>query len=85
VLLVVDARRGLEREEEELLAYLAALPRPAMVVATKIDKLARNAARAALAAMGARVPIIGFSARTGEGRDRLWRTVSAWVAGPPSR
>src|SRR5207247_10751220 len=29
VLLVVDARRGIEGEEEELLAYLAALGRPA--------------------------------------------------------
>src|SRR5207248_483760 len=38
VLLVVDARRGLEGEEEDLLAYLAALPRPATVVATKLDK-----------------------------------------------
>jgi GTP-binding protein len=81
VLLIVDARRGLEREEEELLDYLAALPRPAIIVATKLDKLARNAARTALAALGARVPVIGFSARTGEGRDRLWRAVSAWVAG----
>ena len=84
VLLVVDARRGLEREEEELLAYLAALPRPATVVATKLDKLARSAARTALAAIGASVPVIGFSARTGEGRDRLWRAVSAWVEPAPT-
>jgi GTP-binding protein len=84
VLLVVDARRGLEREEEDLLAYLAALPRPATVVATKLDKLARNAARTALATIGGAVPVIGFSARTGEGRDRLWRAVSAWVEPAPS-
>ncbi|HLY38481.1 MAG TPA: ribosome biogenesis GTP-binding protein YihA/YsxC [Candidatus Binatia bacterium] len=84
VLLVVDARRGLEREEEELLAYLAALPRPATIVATKLDKLARNAARTALAAIAGPVPVIGFSARTGEGRDRLWRAVSAWVERAPS-
>jgi len=84
VLLVVDARRGLEGEEEDLLAYLAALPRPATVVATKLDKLARNAARTALAAIGGPVPVVGFSARTGDGRDELWRVVSAWVAGAPS-
>src|SRR5437660_7764404 len=84
VLLVVDARRGLEGEEEDLLAYLAALPRPATVVATKLDKLARNAARTALAAIGGPVPVLGFSARTGDGRDELWRVVSAWVAGAPS-
>ena len=84
VLVVVDARRGLEREEQELLAYLAALPRPATVVATKLDKLARNAARTAVATIAGSVPVIGFSARTGEGRDRLWRAVSAWVEGAPS-
>src|SRR5207253_3003279 len=36
VLLVVDARRGLEAEEEELLAYLAALGRPAAVAALTV-------------------------------------------------
>jgi GTP-binding protein len=84
VLVVVDARRGLEHEEEELLAYLAALPRPATVVATKLDKLAPSAARTALATIAGRVPVIGFSARTGEGRHRLWRVVSGWVEGAPS-
>jgi len=84
VLLVVDARRGIEGEEEELLAYLAALGRPAAVAATKLDKLGRAEARRALAAAGARlrgaVPLVGFSARTGEGRTALWRVVDAWVA-----
>src|SRR6266566_5188314 len=79
VLLVVDARRGLEAEEEELLAYLAALGRPAAVAATKLDKLGRAEARRALAAAAARlggaVPLIGFSARTGEGRIALWPVV----------
>src|SRR5881409_1834374 len=41
-------------------------------------------ARRALAAAGARlrgaVPLVGFSARTGEGRTALWRVVDAWVA-----
>src|SRR5437867_11193930 len=84
VLLVVDARRGIEAEEEELLAYLATLRRPAAVAATKLDKLGRAEARRALAAAGARlggvVPLVGFSARTGEGRTALWRVVDAWVA-----
>ncbi len=86
VLLVVDVRRGLETDEEELLAYLAALRRPAVVIATKIDKLGRNAARTALAGFGSRleagVPVVGFSARTGEGRAALWRIVGTWTARP---
>ncbi len=84
VVLLVDARRGIEAEEEELLAYLNAVGRPAAVVATKLDKLGRAAAQRALAATGARigddVPVVGFSARTGDGRAALWRIVDAWVA-----
>jgi GTP-binding protein len=89
VVLVVDIRRGLEAEEIDVLAYLADVPRPAAVVATKLDKLGRAAGRAALTALadrlGAAVPLIGFSARTGEGRDTLWRLVSAWSGRRGSR
>ena len=84
VVLVIDVRRGVEAEEEQVLAYLAGLRRPVAVAATKLDKLARSAASAAVAALGGRVgadvPVVGFSARTGSGRDDLWRIVSRWIA-----
>jgi GTP-binding protein len=84
VILLVDARRGIEAEEEDLLAYLAALPQPVVVVATKIDKIGRADAQRALETIRARlagdVPLIGFSARSGEGRVPLWRVVDGWVA-----
>jgi GTP-binding protein len=87
VLLVVDARRGLEAEEEELLAFLAAHARPAAVVATKLDKLRRGAAAGALRALEARlpptVPLVGFSALSGEGRTAVWRLVLDWCATGP--
>jgi GTP-binding protein len=87
VAVVVDARRGVERDEEELLAYLAALRLPAAVIATKLDKLGRNAQRATLPRLAQRLdagmPLIGFSAHTGEGRDALWRLFSAWLASGP--
>jgi GTP-binding protein len=83
VLLIVDARRGLEAEEDELLAYLAAHALPVAVIATKLDKLGRARIRPALAALaerlGPRTPLIGFSARTGETRDEVWRLVSGWL------
>jgi GTP-binding protein len=86
VLLVVDVRRGIEAEERELLDFLAARGLPVALVATKLDKLGRGAARAALVALGAALasatPLTGFSAHTGEGRDALWRVVSAWLAAP---
>lgn len=87
VALLVDARRGLEAEEEELLAFLAHVALPAAVVATKLDKLGRGAAGAALAALrarvGAAVPVLGFSARTGDGREALWRVLRGWLESAP--
>jgi GTP-binding protein len=87
MVVIIDVRRGLAADDAELLAYLAALPMPAVLVATKLDKLGRSAARRALDTLaqevGGAVPVIGFSARTGEGRDALWRVVAAWLAAAP--
>lgn len=86
VALLVDVRRGLETEENEILAFLAHVGLPAAVVATKLDKLGRGAAGRALAALRRivddQVPVVGFSARTGEGKDALWRLVRGWLAAP---
>ena len=85
VLIVVDVRRGLEAEEEALLAFLAHAGRPAAVVATKLDKLGRAGARRALATLASRLraglPLVGFSAHSGEGRDDVWRVVRRWLEG----
>jgi GTP-binding protein len=84
VALLVDARRGVEDEEEELLGFLAHVGLPAALVATKLDKLGRAAAGAALADLRVRaeIPIVGFSAHTGAGRDELWRVLRGWLAAP---
>jgi GTP-binding protein len=83
VVVIVDVRRGVEDEERELLDFLAHVKRPAVLVATKLDKLGRDAGGRALAALRAQVaadvPLIGFSARTGDGRDALWRMIDGWV------
>ena len=90
VAVLVDARRGAEEEETQLLEYLGHVGLPAVVVATKLDKLRRAAAGAALAGLRASLgtPVVGFSARTGAGRDDLWRVLRGWLASPerlPSR
>jgi GTP-binding protein len=86
VVVIVDARRGLQAEEIELLGFLATIGRPALLVATKMDKLGRGAATTALRKLagvaGKAVPVIGFSAHTGEGRERFWQTVSSWLDAP---
>jgi GTP-binding protein len=80
VILIVDVRRGLEEEEHQLLAFLAALAIPALVIATKIDKLNRGAqAKALQAVAAATVPIVPFSAVTGEGVAAVWRAIAEWT------
>ena len=82
VVVLVDVRRGLEEEEHALLDFVTALDVPALVVATKIDKLTRaerTHAERALAA--APVPVVAFSAVTGEGVDEVWRAIATWTRG----
>jgi len=89
VAIVIDARRGIEDDEDDLLAYLDAVGLPAAVVATKLDKLRRSAAGETLARiahrLGAGVPLVPFSARSGEGRDALWKTFKSWLDAGPRR
>jgi GTP-binding protein len=80
VVLVVDARRGLEDDEHQLMAYLEAHRRPTIVAATKIDKLPRAGRQAALAGMRAAaggVPVVAVSAESREGRLELWERLLA--------
>jgi len=73
VVVIVDARRGIQRDDADLLAYLAAAGRPAVLVANKIDKLKQGERVRALAAMRREcADVIAFSAVTGEGERELW-------------
>jgi len=93
VVLLMDVRRGLEDEEEDLAEYLESLPRPDLdplqivVVATKLDRLARNEQKPALDKFEKRLRtsglhslsgrVLGSSAETGEGREQLWRKIES--------
>lgn len=91
IVIVVDARRGVEEDDEQLLEFLA-LPRdvvaPApirvVVVATKLDKLALSKQKPALKVLRERAgrAVVGFSAVTGEGREELWRILRGAVTKP---
>ena len=80
VVLLVDVRRGVEGEEEDLVAWLAERNIPVIGVVTKIDKVAKNKREPVLAtvkrALGLRRPPLAFSALDGEGIDELWRAIS---------
>ncbi|HTE49370.1 MAG TPA: ribosome biogenesis GTP-binding protein YihA/YsxC [Kofleriaceae bacterium] len=88
VVLLVDARRGGEDEERELIEYLAEQEVPVQVVLTKSDKLGKAQRRPAAAAVRrqlglARDPIL-CSASTAEGMDLLWRFLLDRAARPRS-
>lgn len=87
VAVLVDVRRGLQDDERQLLDFLAHVALPAALVATKIDKLGRGAATAALAALareaGEDVPVVGWSSHTGAGRAALWGVLRGWLDAPP--
>jgi GTP-binding protein len=77
VVLIIDIRRGIGDDDRQLLEFLAEHERPALLVATKIDKLARSKVQPALAALrkDAGCRVLPFSAETREGRDELWRAL----------
>ena len=84
VVLVVDARRGVEDDDAQMAEFVHA-PRRAgppprlVVVATKLDKLSMSQRKPTVAAIARSVKetVLGFSATTGEGREALW----AWILG----
>jgi GTP-binding protein len=74
VIVIVDVRRGLQPEDRELLEFLAHHGRPALLVATKTDKLPRSRLVPALQALRkqAGCPVLPFSAQSRSGREELW-------------
>lgn len=72
-IVIVDVRRGIEDEDAMLLEFLDSLNHPALVVATKLDKLAKAQRKPALIALARKSEreIIGFSAENGEGNETL--------------
>lgn len=89
VVLIVDVRRGLEADDEQLIDFVATCrptPLPLIVVATKLDKLAPAKRKPAVAAVGAvavgrKMTVIGFSADTGLGREELFRRIERAAVG----
>jgi GTP-binding protein len=85
---LLDVRHEPTADDLAMLAFLAALETPALVVVTKIDKLARKTATDRVRALGESLSLdesqlIAFSAVTGEGRDELAAAVAALVVGAP--
>ena len=81
VVLILDVRRDPTGEDRQLIDWLQFYRLPFLVVLTKIDKLSQNELGRQQRRIGEALnllpttPLISFSAKTGAGRDLLWREI----------
>jgi GTP-binding protein len=74
VVVIIDVRRGLQADDQQLLDFLAQQQRAALLVATKIDKLGRSRVLPTMEALHRQTgcEVMPFSAVTRDGRPELW-------------
>jgi GTP-binding protein len=81
-LALVDSNIPPQESDQQLLTFLSAIGRPFLIVATKSDRLSGNELRNALRVFEEKYPaaqILPFSAKTGAGRDELWKQIRTAV------
>jgi GTP-binding protein len=81
-LALVDANVPPQASDAQLLHFLAASDRSLLIVATKSDRLSSNQLSNSLQKLSQEYPaarIVPYSARTGAGRDELWREIRSAV------
>ncbi len=75
---LVDANVPPQQSDRQLLDFLSAAGRKFLLVATKSDRLSNNQLHNALRTLAAEHPaarLLPFSAKTGAGRDELWKHI----------
>jgi GTP-binding protein len=82
LVLLLDARRGVQEADRQLLDYLAAREIPVLIVLTKIDKLNRSGQARAVGQVREELDlptdqVLATSARTGQGVDSLRESLLA--------
>jgi GTP-binding protein len=81
VIHLIDVRHAPTADDQRTRAWLLQWHRPLLVVATKVDKIGRTQRPSHLKQIAAAlqldvdVPIMVFSAQTGEGREEIWRWI----------
>jgi len=81
VVLILDIRRDPSEEDRQLIGWLQYYRLPFLIVLTKIDKVSRGqrAERQRRITEALELPpalsLLPFSAKTGEGKDLLWREI----------
>jgi GTP-binding protein len=77
-LALVDLNVPPQESDSQLLGFLSGIGRPFLILGTKSDRLSGNQVSNALQTLSGEFPhakILPFSARTGAGRDELWREI----------
>ena len=77
-ILLVDANVPPQQSDRQLLDFLTASGREFLLVATKSDRLSNNQLNSALRTLTQEYPsahLLPFSARTGAGREELWKKI----------
>jgi len=79
-LALVDVNVPPQESDQQLLQFLESSGRPLVIVGTKSDRLSGNQLRHALQTLGQKYPqakVVAFSAKTGAGREELWKEIRA--------
>jgi GTP-binding protein len=79
---LIDVNVPPQPGDRQLLDFLSGTGRPTLIVATKSDRQSGNQLRNALQAMAREYPhaqVIPYSAKTGDGREELWRQIRGAV------
>lgn len=75
---LVDVNVPPQESDRRLLDFLSATGREFLLVGTKSDRLSNNQLQSALRALGEQYPaahLLPYSAKTGAGRDELWKQI----------
>src|SRR5215204_7616685 len=80
---IVDSRHEPTKQDLQLHEWLEESNKPRLVVATKSDKLSNNELRKTLEHIADVLEddsVVAYSAKTGRGRDELWRAIKSAIS-----
>ncbi|MFC1789823.1 ribosome biogenesis GTP-binding protein YihA/YsxC [Patescibacteria group bacterium] len=82
VFLIIDANVGLTVLDRDMIKILEANKHQIIIIANKIDKLAKDAAGKQLSSIKKEardIPVLGYSAKTNEGKNELTQKIASFI------
>ena len=79
---LVDSNVPAQESDRQLMEFLDSRKRPYIIVATKSDRMSGNRLSQAMGTLTREYPgasIIAFSAKTGTGKEEIWKQIRAWA------